>query len=131
MKQFSVYAITAVLAMVLAVAGFAGTKANQTLEGKLVCLGCTLKKNDGVQAQCSTYGHKGALQTSDGSLWSFVENDRSKKLINDTSLHGKSVKVTGTIIEKAKRIDVASYEVDGKKQMWCEKCKMMGPEHSH
>ncbi len=47
-------------------------------------------------------------------------------MINDKELHGKKVKVSGKTIEKAMLIDVQSYEVNGKKMEWCEKCNAMG-----
>ena len=32
-------------------------------EGKLVCLGCDLKKVEGARAACSVYGHRHTLKT--------------------------------------------------------------------
>jgi len=135
MKRLSISLFIALVALSVSFAAIAGekTKASttQTVSGKLVCIGCSLNHSDGAQAQCNDYGHKGALQTSNGALWSFLENDRSQRLRTDKTLLGKEVKVTSHLIEKAKTIDVDSYEVNGKKMMWCEKCKSMGPAHSH
>ncbi|MFQ6093800.1 MAG: heavy-metal-associated domain-containing protein [bacterium] len=106
--------------------------AKATIAGKLICIGCTLKSTHGAQAQCSVYGHKGGLLTADGTLYTFVENDRSKELVNSTELHNKDLKVTGTAFPKANYIDVESYEVDGVEYEWCPRCKTMTKQpHTH
>ena len=89
----------------------AQAKSADSIAGKVVCLGCTLKKEQGAKAQCSTYGHKNGLQTPDGKIWSFVENDSSAKLIGDHGLAGKSVEVKGKNLDNANYIDVESYKV--------------------
>ena len=43
----------------------------KVVRGKLVCIGCTLKKRDGAAAACSIFGHKHGLQTPDESIYSF------------------------------------------------------------
>ncbi|UCC80309.1 MAG: hypothetical protein JSW64_02825, partial [Candidatus Zixiibacteriota bacterium] len=37
-----------------------------SFEGKLVCLACTLKNEEGARAECRNFGHTHALQTEDG-----------------------------------------------------------------
>jgi hypothetical protein len=96
-----------------------------TVEGTVVCIGCDLHKSEVANFQCSKYGHVGAMKTSDGKIWSFVENDKALKLMNDKNLHGKTVKVTRQKIEKAMLIDVESYEFNGKNYEWCNKCDGM------
>ncbi len=64
-------------------------------KGKVICLGCSLKKEKGAAAQCSIYGHKNALQTEDNEVWSFLENDASKDLINSHDYVGKQIEIKG------------------------------------
>ncbi len=137
-KSFFIFAIASILILASSFDNYAAElpgdkheQAKTTIEGKIVCIGCDLHHSEGANFQCSKYGHKGALKTSDGKIWSFVENDHAKKLINDKKLHGKAIKVTGKKIDKAMLIDVVSYEIDGKKMEWCEKCNNIGPKHSH
>jgi hypothetical protein len=53
-----------------------------TLRGKLVCIGCILKKSSGSNSQCGLYTvHNIGLQLGDGSLWSFVDNQNGHDLI--------------------------------------------------
>ena len=83
----------------------------ETINGEIICLGCTLKKEQGAKAQCSVYGHTNGLKTSDGKIWTFLENDSSTKLVNDHSLAGKKAEIKGKIYENANYIEVESYKV--------------------
>ena len=83
----------------------------ETIKGDIVCLGCTLKKEQGAKAQCSVYGHVNGLRTSDGRIWTFLENDNSTKLVNDHSLVGKSVEIKGKKYKDVNYIEVEGYEI--------------------
>ena len=135
-KLFALFMIASLFVLSLSLVSYASdvkSKAakSTTIEGTVVCIGCDLHKSEGANFQCSKYGHIGAMKTSDGKIWSFVENDKTQKLMNNKNLHGKTVKVTGQKIEKAMLIDVHSYEVDGKNNEWCDKCDAIGPAHKH
>ncbi len=116
-------ALTVVLGLLVVLALCAGAMAQEekaaketTLSGTLVCIGCTLKKEHGAKAQCSVYGHQHGLKTSDGKIYTFLENDQSKDLRAGTSkekddLHGKKVEITGTVLPKTQIIDVTSYKL--------------------
>lgn len=82
-----------------------------TIKGKIICLGCTLKKEQGAGAQCSIYGHKNALLTADGKIWTILENDASTELINSHEYAGKEVEITGKEFTDAQVIEVESFKV--------------------
>jgi len=96
-----------------------------SFEGKLVCLGCDLKKAEGARAACSIYGHDHVLKTKDSTYISFLENDYSKDLISGEKYHDKEIQVTGVYHDKANMLDVETFTVDGKKMGWCNHCKAM------
>lgn len=83
----------------------------KTVKGKLVCIGCTLKSESGANSSCSVYGHKHGFQTEDGSIYSFVENDKTSKLITDMKDHDAAIEVTGIFFHNAHYIDVVSYKI--------------------
>ena len=88
-----------------------------TLEGTLVCVGCSLKKLDGANAQCSLYSqHAIGFKTSDGTLWNIVENAKGHEVIRTHTLIGKAGKkasITGYIYPIANMIEIDSIKVKG------------------
>ncbi len=96
-----------------------------SFEGKLVCLGCDLKKAEGARAACSVYGHKHVIKTEDGKYISFLENDFSKDLINGEKYHNKDIRITGVYHDNANMLDVETFTVNGKKMGWCNHCEAM------
>lgn len=102
-----------------------------TLDGKLVCMGCDLKKTQGANAACSKYGHKHALKTSDGKYVSLMENKYSNDLMDGEKYAGKNISVSGTYYADANTVDVKSFKVDGKKMSWCDHCKSMDACMAH
>lgn len=83
----------------------------ETIQGKVVCFGCTLKKEKGAKAQCSIYGHTNAIRTKDGKIWSILENDKSTELINNHDYAGKDIEIKGRKINEAQTIEVESFKV--------------------
>ncbi|MFQ5862673.1 MAG: hypothetical protein ACE5IC_06080 [Candidatus Brocadiales bacterium] len=96
---------------VVSVAGEGAT----TIKGKVVCLGCTLKKTEGAHAACKIYGHKHGLLTEDGTLYSFLENKASEGVITTDKYAKKDVEVTGRVFENAHIIDLENINVVKKK----------------
>ena len=94
-------------------------------EGKLVCMGCDLKRADGASAACSAYGHKHAVKTSVGRYINFLENKQSEDLVSGEKYHNKHVKVQGVFYANANQLEVKTFEVDGKSMNWCDHCKGM------
>lgn len=98
---------------------------NVTLKGKLVCLGCDLKKAQGARAACSVYGHKYALKTEDGKYINFLENKYTNDLFKGEKYHDKAIEIHGIYYADANLLDVETFTVDGKKMGWCDHCKAM------
>lgn len=45
------------------------------IAGKIVCIGCTLEKESGAEAQCTLHSkHAQGLLDAEGKLWTFVDN---------------------------------------------------------
>ena len=88
-----------------------------TLEGTLVCIGCSLKKLDGANAQCSLYSqHALGFKTADGTLWNIVENAKGHEVIRSHTLigkEGKKASITGYIYPIANMIEIDNIEVEG------------------
>ena len=101
------------------------TGEHATMEGTLVCLGCSLKKEDGANAACKSYGHTHALKTKDGNYISFLENKFSADLIKGEKYQNKPIQVHGLFYAKANTLDVESFSVDGQKKSWCDHCSAM------
>jgi hypothetical protein len=86
-----------------------------TLHGKLVCVGCSLKKAAGSNSQCGIYTtHNIGLRLGDGSLWNFVNNETGHDIIfSHNLLEGKKAKITGFLYPTAHMIEILSIEVKG------------------
>jgi len=82
-----------------------------TLKAKVICLGCALKKEQGAKAQCSIYGHKNALKTEDGRVWTILENDVSKELINSHEYAGKEIEIAGKIFGSTQIIEIENFKL--------------------
>ena len=87
-----------------------------TLRGELVCIGCSLKKLDGANAQCNLYAHHAVgFRTLDGLLWSIVDNEQGHDVIRAHRLLEKGVKasITGYIYPVAHFIEIDTIKVEG------------------
>ena len=82
-----------------------------TFKAKVVCLGCSLKKEQGAKAQCSIYGHKNALKTEDGRIWTLLENDASKELINSHEYAGKEIEIAGKVFGNTQIIEIETFKL--------------------
>lgn len=88
------------------------TKASPvTFKAEVICLGCSLKKEQGAKALCSIYGHANALRTEDGKIWTILENDVSTELINSHDYAGKEVEIIGKKFANSSVIEVESFKV--------------------
>ncbi len=86
-----------------------------TLKGELICLGCSLKKLSGANAQCGLFTHHDVgFKLADGTFWSFVNNAKGHDVIRAHKLViGKKAIITGWIYPNANHIEVDSIKVDG------------------
>ncbi len=84
-----------------------------TVNGKLVCLGCSLKKLDGANAQCNLYSHHAiGFKTADGALWSIVDNAKGHDIImGHKLLEKKDATITGWLYPSAHFIEIDKIKV--------------------
>lgn len=100
------------------------------IPGTVVCIGCTLAKESGADAQCTLHAkHTQGLQTADGTLWTFVDNARGHVVMTNDKLRGKEVKVFGWKYPKSQYVEVWKYQVkEGDKWIAYDYCKTCGFE---
>ncbi len=86
-----------------------------TLKGQLVCLGCSLKKLDGANAQCNLYSHHAiGFKAGDGTLWSLVDNAQGHDIIRAHELLGKKeATIVGWMFPVAHFIEISEITVEG------------------
>jgi anti-sigma factor (TIGR02949 family) len=77
--------------------------------GKLVCVGCYLKKHYGAKHDCKLHGHKLGIVMNDGSIWSFTDTDLSDLICGDMELEGKTIRLDGKVFYSAHFIDIKNY----------------------
>lgn len=83
------------------------------IEGKVVCIGCTLAAQEGgADAQCTLHAkHAQGLLLPDGTLWTFVDNAKGHLVIANADLRGRDVRVLGWRFPKAQYVEVSKYSV--------------------
>ncbi len=94
-------------------------------EGKIVCIGCTLQAESGVDAQCTLHAkHAQGFLTKDGKLWTLVDNTRGHRVITNAKLLGKDVKVYGWPFKKHQYVELWKYSLKkGEKWVAYDFCK--------
>jgi hypothetical protein len=108
----------------------------QWIEGKIVCLGCTLAAQEGgAESECTLHAkHAQGLLAPDGTLWTFVHNTKGNCVMTDERLRDKEVKIFGWKFAKAQYIEVFKYQVkEGDKWRpydFCKVCKFE-PDHDN
>jgi hypothetical protein len=118
MKHILMTTVALVVMVQVSMAG--GWKADKgldkmSIEGKLVCIGCSLKKLDGANAQCNLFAHHAiGFKTADGSLWSIIDNAAGHDVIRGHALiQGKTATINGWLYPIANMIEIATISVDG------------------
>jgi len=98
--------------------------------GKIVCIGCTLEKEAGADAQCTLHAkHAQGLLAADGSLWTLVDNAKGHLVITNGKLKDKEVKILGWKFPKGQYLEVSKYQVkEGDKWVAWDYCKTCGFE---
>lgn len=87
-----------------------------TLKGNLLCVGCSLKKLNGANAECSLFAHHAVgFKTEDGTIWNIIDNAKGHDIIKAHTLLEKNVPatITGWIYPIAHAIEIDSIEVHG------------------
>lgn len=98
---------------------------HSTFKGRLVCLACTLKDEDGARAECRNFGHTHALRTSDGKFISFLENKYSEELFKGEKYRDKEISASGVYYPEGNMLDVQSYTIDNIAYTWCPNHEIM------
>lgn len=101
------------------------------IAGTIVCIGCTLEKQDGgADAQCTLHAkHAQGLLAADGALWTLVDNAKGRRVITNEKLRGKEVKILGWKFPKAQYVEVSKYQVkEGDAWVAYDYCKNCGFE---
>lgn len=120
MKHF--WVLTVILALLVPSMAFAGGWDKSkgldmvTIKGDLVCVGCSLKKMSGANAQCDLFAHHAiGFRTGDGLLWNFVDNAKGHDIIRGHTLleGGKKATIKGYLYPVANMIEIVSITVDG------------------
>lgn len=81
------------------------------LDARVLCRDCELHERYGERAMCERVGHRGAIATSDGRIWSIIEQPSSAELIHNKTLLGKKVRVRGRMFRAAGTIAIDAYEI--------------------
>ncbi len=86
-----------------------------TITGELVCIGCSLKKMSGANAQCNLYAHHAiGFKAQDGTLWSIVDNEKGHDIIRAHKLlEKKKATITGWLYPLAHYIEIDTITVEG------------------
>jgi|ETNmetMinimDraft_14_1059893.scaffolds.fasta_scaffold02317_11 hypothetical protein len=120
MKLFSKLLSTTLLLLTASFAMAGGWDADKgadktQIQGELVCLGCSLKKGSGANAQCSLFTqHDMGVKLADGTLWSIVNNAKGHDIIRAHGLVShKNAQITGWLYPTANHIEIDSINVDG------------------
>lgn len=98
--------------------------------GKVVCIGCTLEKEAGAEAQCTLHSkHAQGLLDAEGKLWTFVDNAKGHIVATNAKLKDKEVRILGWKFPKGQYIEVSKYQVkEGEKWVAYDYCKTCGFE---
>ena len=85
------------------------------VEGKIVCIGCTLAKERGVDSQCTLHAkHAQGFLDKKGRIWTLVDNSRGHGVITNTKLRDKSIRLFGWQYKKHQYIEVWKYAIKPK-----------------
>lgn len=100
------------------------------IAGTIVCVGCTLEKQSGADAQCTLHAkHAQGLLAADGTLYTFVDNAKGHIVMTNEKLRGKDVKILGWTFPKSNYIELSKYQVkEGDKWVAYDYCKTCGFE---
>lgn len=130
--------VTMIAALTIGIAGFTQEKAQSfkkrelatrvEIPGTIVCVGCTLEKQDGgADAQCTLHSrHAQGLLMADGTLWTFVDNAKGHLVMGNEKLRGKEVKLFGWRFPKAQYLEISKYQAHEKDKWvaydYCKNC---------
>ena len=95
------------------------------LEGRIVCVGCTLAMEFGTNSQCTLHSkHAQGFLDNDGKLWAIVDNARGHKVMTNRKIRDQEIRVFGWPYKKHQHLEVWKYELKkAKKWIGYDFCK--------
>ena len=90
-------------------------KDRKWVEGKIVCIGCQLEKERGVNSQCTLHAkHAQGFLDKDGRIWTLVDNARGHGVIANAKLRGKNIRLFGWQFKKHQYLELWKYALKQK-----------------
>ena len=121
MKTLKSLTLLIALTALLAVGVANANPPEAVITGENICLGCTLKTEQGAGAQCSIFGHRHSLRVTsakvggkdmpemNGWVLHYLETKESKELIRDH--HNETVTVVGVVYADERVLEVGSIKL--------------------
>ena len=121
MKTLKSLTLLIALSALLAVGVANANPPEAVITGENICLGCTLKAEQGADAQCSIFGHNHSLRVTsakvggkdmpkmNGWILHYLETKESKELIRDH--HNETVTVVGIVYNDERVLEVVSIKL--------------------
>jgi len=83
------------------------------VQGKIVCAGCHLESLEGgADSQCTLHSkHALGFLKDDGTLWTFVDNERGHPVITNKELRDKPIQVYGWTFAKSQYVELYKYKI--------------------
>jgi hypothetical protein len=112
-NQFMLQWTTTILLLALAVPGNpAHRSTTRIFSAEVVCIGCELKKSDGITPQCNLYSHhEHGLLLPSGQIWSILDNDAGHNLRTDHDYLTQKVRVRARPLPRAQYMEILSFDV--------------------
>ncbi len=83
------------------------------ISGTIVCVGCTLEKDQGADSQCSLHAkHAQGLLAQDGTLWHLLDNARGHDLVTREKYRGREVKMLAWKYPSARHLEVWNFKIE-------------------
>ena len=93
-------------------------KERKWLEGRIVCVGCTLATDVGANAQCTLHAkHAQGFLDKDGKLWAIVDNARGHLVRTNRKLRDQEIRAFGWPYKKHQHLEIWKYELK-KEEKW-------------
>lgn len=80
------------------------------LKGEIVCLDCEFRTKSGV-SPAHDQAHRHGLKADNASIWTFVQPNSNKELLQDPEILRKKARVSGILFQKSHYIYVQEFEL--------------------
>lgn len=87
---------------------------DRVMEGEVICHDCMVADKAGLtKGDICHDGHRMGLQSQDSELWRFASDREGSKIMKQTALMGKQVRVVGQVLSAANLIRIRSLKTLG------------------